>query len=128
VGGGAIYLKDDEGKETIRLSGTTGHILVGGNGQDGNITIKDKLGNALLGLRAGQLVLFSPDGKETFLLTNNADLVMGGHGKGGDIHLVPPSASGPAVGLEATISLDGDTGNIVLKTGGTPTIRSQAHP
>jgi hypothetical protein len=116
-------VKDDANKVTITLDGNTGDISVGGEGQDGKIIIKDKLGNALAEMRGWQIIFFSPDGKQTASLLNTADFVIGGHGKGGDIHLVPPSANGLAVALEATISLDGDTGNIVLKTGGTPTIR-----
>jgi hypothetical protein len=120
---GKVSIIESGSDVTITLDGDTGDISVGGEGQDGKIIIKDKLGNALAEMRGGQIIFFSPDGKQTASLLNTADFIIGGHGTGGDIHLVPPSANGLAVALEATISLDGDAGNIVLKTGGTPTIR-----
>ena len=120
---GKVSIIESGSDVIITLDGNTGDISVGGKGQNGNILIKDKLENVLAEIRAGQIIFFSPDGKQTASLLNTADFVIGGHGTGGDIHLVPPGASGVAVALEATISLDGDTGNIVLRSGGTPTIR-----
>ena len=110
---------------TITLDGNTADISAGGMGQDGKLTVKDKLGNGLLEIRAGQIVFFSPDGKQRFFVGHaGADLVLGGNGAGGDIHLVPPSATGLVIANQATISLDGDTGTIVLrKTADTQTIR-----
>jgi hypothetical protein len=118
---GAVSILESGTDVTITIDGNAGDIHVGGAGQPGQLTLRTQDGQALTTVSPGQVVLFGPEGQQRFFLgAIGANCVIGGPGRGGELHLLPNRRSGPA---EPTISLDGDTGNLILKTGGSASIR-----
>lgn len=96
---GDLVIRDDTGSDTITMNGQEGNATFGGNGKDGDIWLRDGDGNTSIHL----------DG-------NQANLFMGGRGRDGDIALFAASESDPADDAsKATIHLNGDAGDIVLR-------------
>ena len=88
---GNVDVTDDHDKRTIRLNGNNGNVVLGGSGQDGDLSMKDR------------------DGKTTVVVDGqNGALCLGGKGQDGD--LIVKDNSG-----ETTIHLDGQSGEIRIR-------------
>ncbi len=95
---GMIRLKNSTSQDRIRLTGNNGDIVAGGNGADGDIYLKDNDGRNRIHLDAG-----------------GGNAWFGGHGADGDIVLFPDGATNLHDVKQATIHLDGQAGDIILK-------------
>jgi hypothetical protein len=132
---GYIELKDVNGQIKMRLFGSHGHAWLGGNGKGGlltlfpstmaNITNTEKAtivldgegGNIFAGGQGadGDLVLRSSSRQDRIRLdAGGSNLWVGGNGAGGDIMLFA-SGGDNQTPSQATIHLDGDSGDIILK-------------
>ncbi|MEL6678541.1 MAG: hypothetical protein AAFQ51_07535, partial [Pseudomonadota bacterium] len=95
---GRVNLNRSEGDTTVRLDGNSGNIILGGGGEDGD------------------LILRSTDGTDAITLDGQgANLWMGGNGRDGDIVLFAASANTHNDTAQATIHLNGDAGDIILR-------------
>ncbi|HEY9832619.1 MAG TPA: hypothetical protein V6D26_18690 [Stenomitos sp.] len=132
---GYIELKDVNGEIKMRLFGSHGHAWLGGNGKGGlltlfpstmaNITNTEKAtvfldgdgGNIFAGGQGtdGDLVLRSSSGQDRIRLdAGGGNLWVGGNGAGGDIVLFASGGNNQTLS-QATIHLNGDSGDIILK-------------
>lgn len=112
-----IMLKDSGGKVRISLNASAGDVIVGGNGKDGNLIIRDKEGNQVAEILVGLIRLSSPDGKQRFFVDQlGANLVIGGNGADGDISILPANSPAGILGKlnKPTIKLTGNNGQIWL--------------
>lgn len=88
---------NDLSQATIHLDGQAGNIFAGGNGADGDVILKDEDGRDRIRLSAG-----------------SANVYLGGNGADGDIVLFPSTGDNATLS-QATIRLDGDSGDIILQ-------------
>jgi hypothetical protein len=86
------------GDSTIILDATNADVTLGGHGQDGLLRLLDGGGRRIMSVDVA-----------------NADFKMGGLGKDGDITLFPSAATDITTPAQATIHLDGESGDIKLK-------------
>ena len=105
-------------KVTITLDGDKADISAGGNGQLGNIVLKDATGIPLITINAmttgGAIFLSDKTGKTGAFLGHDR-LNVGSTGMGGKILLVPASATGVAPAVHWSISLDADTAHLKFR-------------
>lgn len=93
---GGVTLSNATGA-TITLRGSNGDISVGGNGVDGDLTLRASDGDVAVRI----------DGE-------SANIYAGGGGRDGDIILFPASAPVTTNVAEATVHLDGDAAALTL--------------
>jgi hypothetical protein len=94
---GDLVLRNGAGEDRIRLDAGGGNAWLGGNGADGDV------------------VMLSSDGENRIRLdADQANMWIGGNGVDGDI-VVFPSTGDNATLAQATIHLDGQSGDIVLQ-------------
>jgi len=105
--GGAIHLKDDKGQETIRLSGATGDILAGGNGQDGKLILFDSQLTPHIHLDASTSSII-------LKVDNKAKIVLAGFTPGGEFGGDSAITVSNLLGYE-TIHLSGRQGSLTLR-------------
>ena len=105
-------------KVTIVLDGDNADISAGGNGQLGNIVLKDAAGIQQIGINAmttgGFISLSDKTGKAGVFL-GNARLNVGSTGQSGKILLIPASATGVAPAVHWSISLDADSAHLMFR-------------
>jgi hypothetical protein len=92
-----IKKSDNDPKVTITLDATAGNAFLGGNGVDGDLVLRSDSGQDRIRLDAG-----------------GSNLWVGGNGAGGDILLFANGGDNQTVS-QATIFLNGDTGDIILQ-------------
>lgn len=95
---GDVFLEDGSGSQTVHLNGEFGNVTLGGNGQDGDIFVRDAAGNQTAHLNG-----------------EHGNLRLGGSGHDGDLVIFASGASNDDDFDEATIHLNGDTGDILLR-------------
>jgi hypothetical protein len=131
-----VHVCDKDGKSTVRLSGMSGDIEAGGNGQIGAVVSKNQSGTVIgrLGhlfaalpgsppgappfpLASGQLVVANHDGQATITLNGAAGSVSASHVSAHGVSATRVSTHDLMVENTAgkdTIHLDGETGDILL--------------
>jgi len=148
---GKVDVQTAGSKITITLNGDTGDVSAGGNGQNGDLSVRDTAGTerlkfegstAKLSARsAAQVLTITLDGStgdvvlrgvnvpgqgspRIRLLASDGNIWLGGNGKDGDLVLFPAEADNSTLS-QGTIHLDGSTGDIVHRTGpgGAPRMR-----
>lgn len=92
-----LVIKQPDGASIIEL-GRNGNLEAGGGGLDGDIVLRDGSSNQRIHLDAG-----------------GGNIWVGGNGADGDIVLFPQSAANTEDTANATIHLDGNAGDIILK-------------
>lgn len=92
-----LIIKQADGTKIIEI-GVNGNIYAGGGGHDGDLVLRDGSGNSRIHLDAGQ-------GNGWF----------GGNGADGDLVLFPSSANNINDVGQASIHLNGEAGDIILK-------------
>jgi hypothetical protein len=122
---GNILLKSSSGRTRIQLVPNGANLWIGGNGQGGDIHLfpaeasdnnNPSQANIHLDGSNGDVLLKSSRGRERIhLVPNGANLWIGANGQGGDIYLFPSGATDFHDTSQATIHLDGDTGDITLQ-------------
>jgi hypothetical protein len=118
-GGGApgtLLLRDEDGKQVMRVDGSDGRATFGGSGEKGQVILQDGAGNSVKLSVAGddQLVLVGPSGDNRLLLdATKGNLWVGGNGANGDV-LLRPSAATSLDTTESTIHLDGNAATLRL--------------
>jgi len=123
------------GLPRIRLNPGGANIYVGGNGQDGDLVLfraggdnqtaaagtihlNGEAGNMRLGANgtSGRVSLDGPAGESRVVLdAAGGNIWLGGHGADGDLVIFPKSATQTDTTDQATIHLNGDAGDIILK-------------
>ncbi len=99
---------------TLKLESHNGNAILGGNGVDGDLILKDGSGNTRveLGADEGNLKIKSATGDVIIELGRNGNLVAGGGGKDGDIILRRSTGSD-------SVHIDGDEANLWMGANGT---------
>lgn len=125
-------VKDGANNVTITLNGDTGDVVIGGNGQRGDLVLKDELGNDKVRITAfGQITLITPDGKQRFFVGGSGgDLSLGGNGASADINLFSADAVVAVPGqpqIAPAIKLNADGGDITLRSDGKDRLRLGAN-
>ena len=110
IGGGGLdgdlIVRRHDGKQTVHLDGDAANLWVGGNGQDGDVIVFPS--RATDANDASQATIWL-NGQE-------GNLMLGGNGTDGDIALFPRGATISQDSFaEATILLDGERGDILLR-------------
>ena len=131
---GDVTLRSTTGEDRIRLDAGGGNIWLGGNGADGDLVLfaaggdNSTLGDATFHLNGdtGNMVLRAADGSNRIRLqTSGGNIWLGGNGADGDLVLFAAGGDNTTLG-DATIHLNGDTGNMVLRAAdGSDRIRLQ---
>ena len=132
---GAVFLKDGDGDVRIRLDANTGDAVLGGNDRNGEISLIGRTGTERIHLDAtrGDIVLRGNDGTERIRLNDSdrADILMGGSGRAGNLRLFPGGATDIHDSDQATIHLNGESGDAVLGgsgSNGAISLRSSTGP
>ena len=133
----ALHLKEAGGQVRVSLNSSTGKGVLGGNGVDGELSIKNQENDVSIRLdgehahivaggggRIGSLQLNNAQGKTRFYLGSTGSLRVGGNGGDGDIYVLPGGAADDLT--LATIHLDGDSGRMSMKAGGVERVRLDA--
>src|SRR5262245_1788059 len=108
----------DTGATVVRitLTGDTGGLVAGGNGQDGSLILRDSAVNERVRVNsAGRITLRSAAGNDIITLqAGDGNVRVGGAGVDGDLALFHASATAAQLsGFDnAAIHLDADGGNI----------------
>jgi hypothetical protein len=123
--GGKITLRSNDQQDRMLLDGGKGDAWLGGKGVHGDVMLfhKDQPDNrdsakatVRLAGATGELTLRSPDGKDRVLLDGSkGDLWLGGKDARGDIMLFHPDEQNNRDLANATIRLDGEDGDIILR-------------
>ena len=101
---GSVRLRSEVDETTVELSGADGSAALGGRGADGRLRVFPR-GATETG----------SDGQAGIVLDGErARITLGGNGEDGDI-LVFPGSIGGVVPTEASIRLNGSTGDIILQ-------------
>ncbi|MFT6267821.1 MAG: hypothetical protein ACJAVV_000620 [Alphaproteobacteria bacterium] len=103
--------------ETVVDLGRNGNLALGGGGNsDGDLALKDSSGNNRINFDAQNHEMIIRDASNSVIgsLGRNANLRLGSNGHDGDILLYPSSAANHADNA-ATIHLDGNAGDIILR-------------
>ncbi|HJQ33111.1 MAG TPA: hypothetical protein VJ866_13065 [Pyrinomonadaceae bacterium] len=103
AGDSSVSVRSDTGKDRIRLDGKVGDIFAGGNGVNGELKLYrsnavDSSAKPAIHLDAG-----------------GGNIWLGGNGVDGDLVIFPSTATNNSSTAEATIHLNGDAGDIILK-------------
>lgn len=117
---------DPELVDRVYLNAETGNLWVGGNGRDGDILLHPSSSTVLrdhtqatfhLDGEGGKLFMRDSGGSDRVMLSAySGNFWLGGNGADGDILLFPASVSGgDRVANNASIHMDGDKGDIVLR-------------
>lgn len=94
---GDIILRSNSGVDVIHIDGGNGNFFAGGDGADGDLVLRDGTGADRIRLNA-----------------QNGNMHLGGNGADGDI-LVYPASGDNATTSQATIHINGDSGDIILQ-------------
>jgi hypothetical protein len=112
---GTVDIQDDAGTNVvITLNGNTGAARLGGNGQTGDLIIRDAAGNARVRIEGatGEISVFGDAGTEVLRLTGSGDVRTGGNGVNGALTLQSTDGSD-------RIRLQGSNANAWLGGNGT---------
>lgn len=148
---GKVDVQTAGSKITITLNADTGDVSAGGNGQNGDLSVRDTAGTERLKLEgstgklsarsAAQVLTITLDGStgdlvlrgvnvpgqgapRIRLLASDGNIWLGGNGQDGDLVLFRADGDNSTLS-QGTIHLDGATGDIVHRTGpgGAPRMR-----
>lgn len=120
---GDLSLLAPDGSNRIRLDAGSGNFWLGGNGQDGDLLVYNSSGDnattadASIYLDGGNSRIFmrSSAGQDRIRLeSDGANIWVGGNGADGDLLLFAAGGDNSTTG-EATIHLNGETGDIILR-------------
>lgn len=131
---GDLVLRDNSGQNRIRLDAGGGNAWLGGNGADGDLVMFRASGNNTSTANAsihmdgnganifaggqgadGDLVLRSTTGQNRIRLdAGGGNAWLGGNGADGDLVLFPSTGDNQTLS-QATIHLNGDSGDIILQ-------------
>lgn len=92
-----VHPSPEQQQDVIILDATTGTVFVGGHNRDGSIVLKDDQSNEKIQL-------------------NGANIFLGGKGEDGNIYVFPSGVGNNNDGNLANIRLDGQNGNVILKS------------
>ncbi len=111
-----LVMRDSDGNVIIEI-GRFGNLVAGGIGTDGDLLLRDREGNTRVQVGADEqnLVMRDAAGVTVVDLGRDGNLALGGAGRDGDIGLFPASAVNQANWDDATIHLNADTGDIILR-------------
>lgn len=115
--GQEIRISAADGSEVAHL-GRHGNLeLGGGGGDDGDVILRDAANQTRIHLDAQnhRMVVRDASGHEIVRLGDFANLKLGSGGHDGDILLYPSSAASNAATSDATIHLDANAGDIILR-------------
>ena len=122
---GRAKLRTPGGTDSITLDGRGANVWLGGNGQDGDLVLfaasatdHSDVGQATVHLdgNIGRATLRTTSGQDSVTLDGrNANVWLGGNGQDGDLMLFAASATDHRDDGQATIHLNGDTGDIILR-------------
>ena len=101
---------------TVRLSGNTGDLNLGGNGVNGDINLRDTSGNLRIRLNPGneRMEVLNANGEIVGMIGSSGNLRLGSNGDGGDILLYRSNADSLFENADATVSLSGNSGDLNL--------------
>jgi hypothetical protein len=102
---------------TVSLSGDSGDLNLGGSGVNGDVNLRDSGGNTRIRLRPGsdRMEILNTSGDVTGMFGANGNLRLGGNGVDGDVLLYASGADSLFTDGDATIHMNGDTGDIILR-------------
>lgn len=114
--GQRLRIFSSNGEQVVDL-GSNGNLALGGGGNsDGDLALKDSNGNNRINFDAQNHEMIIRDASNSVIgsLGRNANLRLGSNGHDGDILLYPSSANNHD-DAAATIHLDGNAGDIILR-------------
>ncbi|WP_299918374.1 hypothetical protein [uncultured Roseobacter sp.] len=113
---GTIQARNSSGQTTIRMDAENGNIRAGGGGVDGDLLLRGPDGALRVHLSAdGQrMEIRDPDGEITAMMGGDANIRAGSNGRTGNLFLFPSDAGNIFSDGQASIALNGETGNASL--------------
>lgn len=111
-----MRIRNAAGQEVGRL-GDNANLRLGGNDMDGDVDLYDGNGvrRLLLDANGHGIHAYDAGGHEILSFAGNSNLRMGTNGNDGDILLFPSSATSLSADADATIHLDANAGDIILR-------------
>lgn len=105
------------GDATVRLSGNSGDLTLGGSGVNGDVNLRDTNGNTRIRMRpdSDRMEILNASGDVTGMFGANGNLRLGGNGVDGDVLLYANGANSLFTDGDATIHMNGDSGDIILR-------------
>lgn len=107
----------NDNQACIRLEASGGNIFAGGQGADGDLVLEDGSGRERVHLNAdGQrMEIHNTSGDIISMIGGAANMRLGTNGQSGDIYLYPTNADNIFNNGQASIHLNGQTGDIILQ-------------
>ncbi|MEO1068023.1 MAG: hypothetical protein AAFW95_02740 [Cyanobacteria bacterium J06638_6] len=116
-----LALTNGAANVTMALSNTSGTATFGGNGPDGEIILRDGNGQnrAFIDANSQRLELRNSSGQIISMIGGSANMRVGTNGLPGNAYFYPSSATDIFNNGQATVSIDGNNGNILAGGQGT---------
>lgn len=102
---------------TVQLGGSNGNMVLGGNGTGGDVFLQDGSGTnrVLLSAESQRLEVKNANGEIIGMIGGSSTVRVGSNGDNGRVFLYPATAGNIFDNGEATIRMDGNSGDIVLQ-------------
>jgi len=107
----------DNSDATVRLDAASGDMNLGGNLTNGDVFLRDGDGRTRARMSAAgqRLEVMNEDGEIIGMIGGAGNIRAGTNGESGDLFLYPDTATNIFDNGQATISMSGNTGDIVLR-------------
>ncbi|MEO0837420.1 MAG: hypothetical protein AAFY21_00420 [Cyanobacteria bacterium J06641_2] len=114
---GNLALQNSENKPTIKVNGENANISVGGQGTSGQIILRDgnRQNRVLLDASNQRLEIRDDSGDIISMMGGDANVRVGTNGRSGNAYFYPARATNIFDNSQATIHLNGDSGDIILQ-------------
>ncbi|MEO1492232.1 MAG: hypothetical protein AAFV19_08790 [Pseudomonadota bacterium] len=102
---------------TVQLSGNGGDMTLGGSGVNGDVNLRDSNGNVRIRMNPGsqRMEVLNASGDVVGMMGANGNLRLGSNGSDGDVLLYANGSNNIFNDGDATIHMNGDTGDIILR-------------
>ena len=111
-----VLYPTNERQNTVRIDGGKADLTLGGAGQTGNVVLRNGEGDEVVTLNGARMVLRGAGGKKRISLDGpEGNLWLGGQGGNGNLMLFDGAQQENNSASNATIWLNGQTGDIVLR-------------
>lgn len=107
----------NDGAANVALRAESGNLTLGGGSGDGDVVLRDTNKARRVHLSAGdqRVEIRNPDGKIIAMMGGSANVRVGTNGLAGNMYLYPREANDIFNNGQATIELNGQSGDIVLR-------------
>ncbi len=109
----------NNGDATVSISADNGNLSLGGGPGDGDVILRDGGGATRVHLSASdqRIEISESDGAITAMIGGDANIRVGTNGRSGNVFLFPRDADNIFDNTQASVELNGDAGDVILRNG-----------